>query len=508
MSDTPKKDSAAIAVRHRAEELLRRRPLPGISLASDPGQVRLLHELQVHQIELELQNDDLQRARVEAETALAKYADLFEFAPVAYCTLKLDGTVTEINLTGARWLGCARSQLSGRPLAEFVTPESRAAWSTLLRQAKDTNARVVGEVVLQPVGQAAPLVTQFELERRGVAAELRGVALDITVRARVEAELARQRASLQQQIEAHSAELDATRANEQARDAALFEARRLARARAEFLTNVGHELRTPLNAIMGLTYLMRQENNPLRAVDKLEKIAGAAEHLLAVINDLLDLGSVDAGRLTLDRHPFSVPELLDRVVGLVRSQAQAKGVQLGIDMATELDGRELIGDPKRLGQILVNFASNAVKFTDWGTITVRARTSDEDAAALGLRFEVVDTGIGIPADALPRLFEAFEQVDGPSTRRRGGNGLGLALSRRLAELMGGEVGVTSQSGAGSTFWLAVRLAKVPPRSVAGVAGTTGAASPARELQSRPGGSSDPAAERSGGDAGDPAVRGS
>ena len=449
------------AVRERAEELLRDRRMAGYSFASDPNQVRLVHELQVHQIELEVQNDDLQRARVEAEAALAKYTDLFEFAPIAYCTLTGDGRVTAINLTGARWLGQPRTKIIGRHLADFVAPESQATWALLLRASRTSAARQVGDVTFRPDANSAPVVTQFELERRSAVDEISGIAIDITVRVGMEAEIARWRSPREGAILPDAGALAAAKASEQARDAALFDARRLAHSRTDFLTHLSHELRSPLHSIMGLASMVRREERPDKAIEKLDKIGEAAEGLLSKVDDLLDLASVDAGRLTLDRHPFTLREVFDVVVALIGPQAKRKGLDLDVDIHSGLAMRELIGDPRRLSQILLHLANNAVKYTDRGSVALRAWRQSEETGSLDLRFEVQDTGIGVAADMLPQLFVTFKQIDESNTDGQGGGGLGLALSRRLAELMGGQVGASSQRGTGSVFWFAVRLAKSP-----------------------------------------------
>ena len=270
-------------------------------------------------------------------------------------------------------------------------------------------------------------------------------------------------AELEARVRSRTAELEAS-------NAALILARDTAagasRAKSTFLANMSHELRTPMNAIMGMTSLaLRQADNP-KLIDQLGKIDHASRHLLSVINDILDISKIEAERLHLEQTNFKLGEVLENIVSLIGHKTTEKGVKLRIDLTPEIARQSLRGDPLRLGQILLNFAGNAVKFTEQGSITIRARLAEESATDALLRFEVQDTGVGISAEDQQRLFTAFEQADSSMTRKYGGTGLGLAISKRLVNMMGGEVGVESQLGSGSTFWFTVRLGKatdaVPP----------------------------------------------
>ena len=227
------------------------------------------------------------------------------------------------------------------------------------------------------------------------------------------------------------------------------------RTKSEFLANMSHEIRTPMNAIIGLTHLLRRSVVDRRHSEQLEKIAGAAHHLLDIINNILDLSKIEAGKLQLECSDFALEPLIDRVCNLLRDKAEAKGIELVVDLG-QLP-RMLHGDGLRLGQILLNFAGNAVKFTEAGSVVIRASRLDGAGDALIVRFEVADTGIGIAPELQPRLFAAFEQGDSSTTRKYGGTGLGLAISRHLTELMGGRIGVDSAVGRGSTFWFEVPL---------------------------------------------------
>ncbi|MDX9994156.1 MAG: response regulator, partial [Rhodocyclaceae bacterium] len=246
-------------------------------------------------------------------------------------------------------------------------------------------------------------------------------------------------------------------------------------AKSAFLANMSHEIRTPLNAITGMAHLIRRKGVSAEQAERLDKLEQAGEHLLEVINAILDLSKIEAGRFELDTRAVNVAELLDRVAALFHDRAQAKGLRLV--HATEGLPACLRGDPTRLQQALINYVANALKFTERGTISLRARCMEEGPDSLLVRFEVADTGIGIDAATLGRLFVAFEQADNTNTRKFGGTGLGLAITRRLAQLMGGAAGADSTPGAGSTFWLTARLGKCRPDDMAAEARADGLTQP-------------------------------
>ena len=227
------------------------------------------------------------------------------------------------------------------------------------------------------------------------------------------------------------------------------------RAKSEFLANMSHEIRTPMNTVLGLTRLLQREPLTAEQVANVGKISEATRHLLTIINDILDLSKVEAGQLRLERVHFPLAAVLDQVRSLIADQASAKG--LAIELDTDDTPPWLQGDPTRLRQALLNYAANAVKFTERGTIAIRARLLQRHGEQVLVHFEVKDTGRGVDAEQLPRLFSAFEQGDSSTTRRYGGTGLGLAVTRRLAAMMGGESGAESELGVGSLFWFTAML---------------------------------------------------
>ena len=229
-------------------------------------------------------------------------------------------------------------------------------------------------------------------------------------------------------------------------------------AKSDFLANISHEIRTPMNAVIGMTHLALRQTADARARDYLDKIQQSARHLLGLINDILDFSKIEADKLTLEHIEFALGEVLENFSNLVAERAAAKGLELIFDVRPGVP-EHLVGDPLRLAQILVNYGHNAVKFTERGEIVLSVVLVEEDPNRVLLRFAVRDTGIGITDEMRPRLFRSFEQGDTSTSRQFGGTGLGLVIASRLAALMGGEVGVDSTPGAGSTFWFTARLGR-------------------------------------------------
>ena len=272
---------------------------------------------------------------------------------------------------------------------------------------------------------------------------------DITQRKAIEADLAHYRDNLERLVGERTTALSIAK---EAAEAA-------SRAKSTFLANMSHELRTPMNAIIGMTDIVLRRATDPKQIDQLGKVKNASNHLLNVINDILDISKIEAERLTLEQASFKLGMVVENLMSMVGPAAAGKNLQMRLELPAEVAGMTLRGDPMRLGQVMLNLTGNAVKFTERGSITLRVWIVEESAKDVQLRFEVEDTGIGISSEDQKRLFTAFEQADGSMTRKHGGTGLGLVISRRLARLMGGDVGVNSQTGVGSTFWLSVRVSK-------------------------------------------------
>ena len=234
------------------------------------------------------------------------------------------------------------------------------------------------------------------------------------------------------------------------------EAERASQAKSTFLANMSHEIRTPMNAVLGLTHLALRQATDERGRDYLERIQQSAQHLLGIIDDILDFSKIEADKLSLEHIGFSLAAVMENFSNLIVDKATAKGLKLGIDIAPDVPDA-LVGDPLRLGQILINYGNNAVKFTERGDIRVRVEVLARGEHDVVLRCAVRDTGIGLSEEHRQRLFQSFHQADPSTSRQYGGTGLGLAIAARLADMMGGQVGVDSRLGEGSTFWFTARF---------------------------------------------------
>ncbi len=375
---------------------------------------------------------------------------LFESNIDALMTTDLRGIVTDVNKQMEVLTGCTRDELIGAPFKKYFTDPERAeaGIKRVMSEGKLTNYELTArnrdgkETV---VSYNATTVYDRDRRLQGVFAAAR----DITERKQFEAELVQHRNHLEELVFARTEALSI--AKEAAETAN--------RAKTTFLANMSHELRTPMNGIMGMTGLAIRRATDQKQQDLLAKVEQSTQRLVCIINDILDIAKIEAERLTLEQVDFTLSEAVQNLSGLTEESARSKGLTLNINIAPDLAQLALQGDALRLGQILLNLANNAIKFTDKGTVTIRLLVEEESPSDVLLRLDVSDTGIGISAEDQKRIFNAFEQADGSMTRKYGGTGLGLAISKRLAQAMGGDIGVDSQVGIGSTFWATVRLKK-------------------------------------------------
>lgn len=426
-SNQPNPDDFS-SLRRRAEEKAcageaQVRPTPS---PKEAGQ--LLHELQVHQIELEMQNEELRRAQEELEASRARYFDLFDLAPVGYFTLSEKGLILEANLMGAGLLGLGRCDVVKQPFSHFILPEDQDTYYRHRKQLLEAGTPQACELRLakkdgDPIWARLEMAVSWDGDSRPPVCRV--VMSDISERKRHEEELAR-------------AKMAAESANQ---------------AKSEFLANMSHEIRTPMTSILGFTELLIQESDPKdERREFLSLVHRSGKTLLQLINDILDLSKIEAGRVQTERIRCSSTDLVEEAVALMRLRAEEKNLTLEVDYRHPLPAA-IQTDPARLRQILVNLLGNAIKFTERGSVRMAVYFTFQPPARM--HFAVSDTGIGIRREDQSKLFEPFSQVDPSLTRRHGGTGLGLAISRRLVEMLGGGISVQSEPGKGSTFTVTI-----------------------------------------------------
>ncbi|MBG0789869.1 MAG: response regulator [Desulfovibrionaceae bacterium] len=356
---------------------------------------------------------------------------IIAYLPGVFILKDRDGRYLLVNKFFEEATGFSAGEILGKTDDECMPPEMAAPIMAMERNAlREGKALTFEEEVPHPDGTPHTYLTTKVplLGAKGEVDLLLVLATDITDRRRMEQEL----------VEAKEVAEKATR------------------AKSDFLANMSHEIRTPMNAILGMAYLaLRTDLSPTQ-MDYLKKINFAAKSLLEIINDILDFSKIEAGMLKLEHTEFHLEEVLTNLISFISVPAQEKNLELLTFTAPEVRGG-LVGDPLRLGQVLTNLATNAVKFTDKGEILIRVEEEESTDDTTVLRFEVRDTGIGMSDKQVKRVFTAFSQADVSTTRKFGGTGLGLSISKQLVSMMGGEIGVTSEPGAGSTFWFTARF---------------------------------------------------
>jgi PAS domain S-box-containing protein len=442
------KDAAAAspgqALRLRAEDIARKKmPLSSKSLqALSPEAMRqTLHELQVHQIELEMQNEELRQAQLQLDTVRARYFDLYDLAPVGYCTVSEQGLILEANIAAATLLGMARSNLVGKRFSRYILKSHQDSFYMYRKQLLASGEQQSCELQMvksdgAPVGVALVATAENNADDMPV---LRIVMSDVTERRLADAE----RALLAQELQQNNAGLKR----------AMVVAKKANRAKSDFLSSMSHELRTPLSAILGFAQLIESGSpqptpSQKRSVDQ---ILQAGWYLLELINEILDLALVESGKLSLLLEPLSLAEVMLECKTMIEPQADKLGI--GVTFPAPEMPYFVKADRTRMKQILINLLSNAIKYNRVdGTVCVKCIEVSPER----IRIDVEDTGEGLTLEKIEQLFQPFNRL-GQEARAEEGTGIGLVMAKRLIELMGGAIGVESTFGKGSTFWLEMDL---------------------------------------------------
>lgn len=396
----------------------------------------------------------LRAATAALSASELRFRSIFENVPnIAVRGYDADLRIIFWNPASERLYGYAAAEAIGQRVDVLIYPPLAAPGLVAAFAAWRAGGTAVpaGELVLQRKdGSPVTVYTSHTMVANATGQlETYSIDVELTELKRTEAELRSYQTHLEDMVKERTLALSIAK---EAAEAA-------SRAKSSFLANMSHELRTPMNAVMGMLALARRRMSDPHGLQQLDNARIGADHLLAVINNILDISKIEAERFTLEETDFVLGAVLGNVDNLVGQRAAEKGLTLRIEPSPGLDERSFRGDPLRLGQILLNLAGNAVKFSDRGSVILRVSQVEETADGVLLRFEVEDKGIGISADEKKRLFAAFEQADGSMTRKYGGTGLGLAISKQLARMMGGEIGVDSTPGVGSTFWFTVRMGR-------------------------------------------------
>ena len=386
---------------------------------------------------------------------------LIEAIPIPVYFKNTDGCYAGCNQAFEQMLDKSRDEILGKSVFDLAPPELAGRYHAIDLELFEKQGTQNYESQIPrkdgPDRNAIFHKASF-VGSNGKVAGLIGAITDITEQRQYEEKLEQHRNELEKQVELRTAEL--SQAKEAAESASL--------AKSTFLANMSHELRTPMNAIMGMTNIALRTSNDHKLQDQLGKIDQASKHLLNVINDILDISKIEANRLVIEYCDFRLGSVIEGVLTMMAQRASDKGLKLLIDLPPGLGNQVLKGDPLRLEQILLNLLGNALKFTSQGSIKLVAKPIEDAEDFIFLRFDVVDTGMGIAAEVQSRLFSAFEQADNSMTRKYGGTGLGLAISKRLVEMMGGEIGLESALGQGSTFWFSIRLLKNPTAALSSI----------------------------------------
>jgi PAS domain S-box-containing protein len=384
--------------------------------------------------DLDAHRNHLEELVTERTLALREATDynrtLFETSPVGLALADMDGSLIDVNPAFLRIIGYSEEEAKKLSYWE-ITPQDYASQEQRQLESLQQSGHYgpYEKEYLHKDGRRIPVLLNGLLLSSGGKQYIWSSVEDITTRKQTEIELVQAKAA------AEAANV----------------------AKSAFLANMSHEIRTPMNAIIGMSNLIQRAGLTPTQAAQMDKLKAAGEHLLQIINAVLDLSKIEAGKFVLEETEITVKGLLGEIVSMLQDQVQAKHLELTTDIGSLPP--HLIGDPTRLRQALLNYTSNALKFTQEGHVTLRVKCLDEDDQSALICFEVEDTGIGISRESLSRLFSAFEQADSSNVRKYGGTGLGLAITRKFAQIMGGDAGAESTPGVGSTFRFTARLQK-------------------------------------------------
>ncbi len=444
--ETDEAQNATHVMRRRAEDLARERlaQLPQSLQALSPEAMRqLMHELQVHQIELEMQNDELRRVQLELEASRARYFDLYDLAPVGYLTVGESGLILEANLSAATLLGVSRSELVKRPFNRFIIKAQQDIYYQCHKQLMETGQAQTCELqLLQSEGTELWVKLNISTAQASAGGPvLRVILSDISERKFLD------QALHETNLKLENARLVADKANH---------------AKSEFLSSMSHELRSPLNAILGFAQLMESGSPPPTASQQasLAQILRGGWYLLTLVNEILDLALIESGKLSLSLEPVSLAEKLLDCRAMIEPQAQKSDI--GLSFPAFDQPCFVQADRTRLKQVIVNLLSNAIKYNHIGgslNVTYSA------GAAGRIRINVCDSGPGLAPEKLAQLFEPFNRL-GQEGGDQEGTGIGLVVCKRLVEMMGGEIGAQSSVGVGSVFWFELKQASAPQAATA------------------------------------------
>jgi len=458
MTEKETNTTQATELRRKAEQEIGREnidqsPKDLLAMSHDETQ-HTLHELRVHQIELEMQNDALRRTQVELVASQARYFDLYNLTPVGYVTLGGNGLINDANLTAAILLGMTRSTLVGQRLSRFIHKEEQDIYyqsqkhllKTALSQACEL--RMVKKDGTEFFAELLGAVDQDPSTNSAQPGESvsRILISDISDRKRTENALQEAHDLLEQRVEERTAQLQEM--TSQSQELAV-RAEAANRAKSLFMGNMSHELRTPLSGVLGMAGLLLRAPLTEKQRDYAEKIMKSGEALLVVVGNILDFSRIEAGKMVIESSPFQMEAVIANVVNLFGASAAEEKILIHTSIDPEIP--TLRGDYPHLTQVVSNLVGNAVKFTKAGEIRVAVKILRRTKAEIDLAIGVQDTGIGMTVEEMARVFMPFIQADDSTTRRYGGTGMGLAISRNLVELMGGTIHVESVFGKGSLF---------------------------------------------------------